>query len=291
MADAHGGAIMTGKRTCIATLLLAATIAAGCSSLPDKLNFVKKDKVDSSKDIKHLNKPVKFVLSYAQWQEERGDLGEARESYKIVISKEPQNLEARLGLARIAVKTGDLEKAEGLFQGVLNEAPGNADVLNSLGQFYAEKRDWPRSVTMLGQAAGLEPENRQYRYQYGAALAHFGRTGEAFTEFRKILSEPEAHVELASILKSEGNWQQAEFHVQRALVLNPKFPEARTLLEELKYSGGEHTRYAQHTSPSGMTPTLPAGYERSANSPAGTPTDSYPGTFDYSEDNVSPLDY
>jgi len=282
---------MTGKWICIATLLFTATVAAGCSSLPDKLNFVKKDKANSSKHLENLNQPVSFVLTYAKWQEERGDLGEAKESYQIVISKDPENLEARLGLARIAMKTGELDKAGELFRGVLKVAPGNAEVLDSLGQFYAEKKDWPRSIAMLDQAVAIEPENELYRYHYGAALAHFGKTAEAFGEFRKIHTESEAHFELASILKSEGNWQQAEYHVQRSLVLNPKFPEARTLLEELKYGGGQHTRYAQHSTPGRTTPALPAGYERATRTPAAAQSAQFPGTFEYQEEKIDPLDF
>lgn len=283
--------MMTGKWTCIAALLLAATIASGCSSLPDKLNFVKKDKIKSSKDLKALDKPVEFLLSYAKLQEQSGNLAEAQESYRIVISKDPHNTDAQLGLARIAMFTGDLDKAEKLFQEVVKQAPANAEVLSSLGQFHAEKKDWARSAALFGQAAELEPENRDYRGLYAAALAHLGKTQEALTELRKIAPESEAHFVVAYVLKEEGNWRGAEYHVQQSLALNPKYPEARAFLEELKYAGGEHTRYAQHTRPSGMTPALPAGYERSANTSAAAQTGQFPGKFEYEEEKINPLDF
>jgi tetratricopeptide (TPR) repeat protein len=266
-------------------------MASGCSSLPDKLKFAKKDETTSSKAVDDLQQPVKFHLTYAQWQEENGNFPEALESYRIVVSKDPQNTEARLGLARIAMKTGDIEQAENLFKGVLKEAPQDAEVLDSLGQFYAEKHDWPRSVALLDRATQLEPDNQIYQYHYAAALAYFGKAPEALAEFREILSEPESHFALAHILKTEGDWQQAEYHVQRALALNPKFPEARKLLDELKYSGGEHSRYAQHSKPARTTRTLPAGYERSAGSPASNEYDRSPGKFEYQEETIDPLDF
>lgn len=281
--------MMTGKWTCLAALLFAAVLTSGCSSIPEKLKFAKKDEVKSTKFVDELNKPVGFHLSYAQWQEETGNLPEASESYRIVLSKEPQNIKAQLGLARVSMKSGDLEGAEALFTQVLKEAPGNHEVLDSLGQFYAEKKDWPRSVAMLDQATRLQPENKTYRYHYAAALAHFGKAPEAFSEFQKILSESESHYALATILKKQGNWRGADYHVQQSLALNPKYAEARKLYDDLKYSGGEHTRYAQHSAPTGAPRTLPAGYEQRTAQPA--PTGQYPGSIDYHEEKINPLDY
>lgn len=281
--------MMTGKWTCLAVLLFTASLASGCSSIPEKLKFAKKDEAKSTKVVDELNRPVGFHLSYAQWQEETGNLPEASESYRIVLTKEPQNIKAQLGLARVSMKAGELEQAEALFTEVLKVAPGDHEVLDSLGQFYAEKKDWPRSVAMLDQAVRLQPENKTYRYHYAAALAHFGKGPEALTEFQKILTESESHYALAHILKKQGNWQGADYHVQRSLALNPKSPEARKLYDDLKYAGGVHTRYAEHSAPSGTPRTLPTGYEQRTAQPASS--GQYPGTFEYHEEKINPVDF
>ena len=54
-----------------------------------------------SRATKELENPVKLHLSYARWQEEIGQLVEARNSYELVLGAEPKSVDAILGLARL----------------------------------------------------------------------------------------------------------------------------------------------------------------------------------------------
>jgi len=87
--------------------MLSAFVLVGCS-LPEKFKLGKKGNRLSNKAIGNLNNPEKFTLSYAKWQEQQGQIQEAKESYSIVLSENPENKQAKLGLARVNTRLGNL---------------------------------------------------------------------------------------------------------------------------------------------------------------------------------------
>ena len=72
---------------------------------------------------KKLKDPSKLDLAYAKWQEQLGNMTEARERYQRVLHDEPQSIEALLGLARMDQLAGRLPEAEQGFRKALKNSP------------------------------------------------------------------------------------------------------------------------------------------------------------------------
>lgn len=143
------------------------------------------------------------ALARAQEQVEAGDYDSALEIFRQLAAADPQDLEARIWIARLESWQGNYELAERLYREVLQIAPGNleaelglVDVLSWQGRYReAEERlegleaADPRNVTILLRQAKLA------RWQ--------GRRKEARDGYQKVLEvdpgNPEAEEALEAI--------------------------------------------------------------------------------------------
>ncbi|MBD3673802.1 MAG: tetratricopeptide repeat protein [Planctomycetaceae bacterium] len=274
---------MTLKKQTMLVLLLAAGMLTGCS-LPDKLKISSFKKSSGNKALSKLNNPEKFTLSYAKWQEQQGQLQEAQESYRIVLSENRANREAKLGLARVNTRLGNYSEAETALKELLKGTPTDAEVLDAVAQLYAEKGDWTRALSMLDRAVASEPNNETYRYHHAVALAEFGKIPESLDEFRRVLPDSEANFNLAVVLKRRGELRGAEYYAAQALMLDPRYPEAKKLYQELRSE--QTSRYAARSENYRTQATQPAGYQVPV-SPANQGT---PGTIEYYEESRPPFE-
>lgn len=289
----------------VACLLSASLIVSGCSA-PNF--FAKKDKDKSGKtdvaeesstrpkEVKNLKKPIQFHLTYAKWKEEMGDMAEARQSYEIALGLEPNNSDAQLGLARIEWGTGQRESSERRFDKVLESNGHKPEVLDEVAQFYADQKRWPEAVDLLRRASELAPENNNYRFHYGIALANAGDLRSSYDQLTIVVSEPEAFYNIGHVLYTQGNVRDAEMHLTRALQLKPDMVEARNMIEEMHLAGarpianpnfkqvsGTMTYEVQHEQPAitprgakpGLAPVTPAGAQPVQNLPGSAQTSPF----------------
>lgn len=199
-----------------------------------------------SKSRDGLKNPISIHLNYAKWKEQIGDLPTATESYQMVLDQEPKNIEAQLGLARIAMMKNHRGEAEVKFREAMKLAPSDPHVLDQVAQFYAEGGEWDRAAVLLEHAVQLNPDHKEYRYHYAVSLAHTGATQNAYREFRHVMGDAETHYNIAHILHQTGNWSGAEQHVNHALRIQPDLVPARNLMAELLKSGGQEMQYVNH---------------------------------------------
>lgn len=231
--------------TRIVGILAFSCCLAGCSTPNFFTKKGKNDNADTSlaqqkqdKAVKQLKNPVRFHLAYAKWQEGVGQLGEARQSYQIVLDQEPNNTAAKLGMARIAFQTGQLSDAERRFQEVLDRSTNKPEVLDEVAQFYAEQKQWDQAVGLLSRAVQLEPENTNYHYHLGVALAHGGDLRRAYDELSFVMGEAETYYNMGYILYKQGKVDDAEQHLARALQIKPDLVQARNLIDEMHLAAG-----------------------------------------------------
>lgn len=85
----------------------------------------------------------------------------------------------RLGTARL--RDGQPEKALALGMRLLEVAPGCTEGLWLVGRAASslEKPDWEKAIDYLRRAVQKEPDNRDFLYEFGRALAMGGRMDEA----------------------------------------------------------------------------------------------------------------
>lgn len=94
------------------------------------------------------------------------------------------------------------------------------------------------AVTQFKTAFKISPTNHQARNNFGVAMLLGNYIGAAIMQFERVENTPAAdaafYVNYAAALKLKGRLQDAEEMLRRALELEPGFPKALALLEQLQ---------------------------------------------------------
>ncbi len=247
---------------------------------PQNIKFPKFPLAKDSERPK-LKHPERVQLAYARLQEQLGNLDEARRFYEQVLGEKPKSVEAIVGLARLDHLSGRDSEAEKGFARALELAPENPQVLDSAGQFYAEREDWSRATQLFQKAVELSPDDENIRYHLAVALVNNGQVEAALAHFSKIVGEAAAHYNVAVLLQQKGKTQEAERHLLAALAKDPRLTQAQKWLEEIRrrrdaatLTAGAGKTEAQALSAS-LESVQPAGFTQSSKtSAAATKTSS-----------------
>jgi cellulose synthase operon protein C len=134
----------------------------------------------------------------------RGDVQDAERRYKEVLKIEPRAVLAANNLASLYLERGEnLHDAEQLAIAAVEQAPGEAEVLDTLGSILMRRSLHGRAIKLFEQAVSLEPNNARLQYNLGTAYAK----GTDPVRAREALRE--------------------------AVRLNPRFADARDALQAL----------------------------------------------------------
>lgn len=220
---------MSMTRFTVLTLTLA--ILAGCKTSGSGFpSLVKRD----NSPRRQLKEPTKLDLAYARWQEQQGNMTEARERYQRVLHDEPRSVDALLGLARMDQLAGRMTEAEQGFRKALKISPNDPLVLDALGQFYAAQEKWPQAIDVLKQAIQSAPNDNTIRFHLAVATAKSGDIASAKTLFTNSVGEAEAEYNLGLILHDQGKLELAEQHFIQAIVKKPTLEQAQYWLNEIR---------------------------------------------------------
>ena len=145
------------------------------------------------------------------------DLAGAQKDYTTLLSKDPQNKEALLGLAAVALKRGRISLAERYYNRVLEIDPGDpvataslVDIMNpdgaesrlksllrsspdsgelyfSLGNRYANQSLWADAQQAYFNAFESEPGNPDFAFNLAVSLDHLSRIEPALEYYRMAL--------------------------------------------------------------------------------------------------------
>jgi len=72
-----------------------------------------------------------------------------------VVNKKPKDIPANLLLGRMSVRSGQMDKAMGRFQTVLDQDPDNTEALYFMAQVYKEKGDKDKAIELLKKCKRL----------------------------------------------------------------------------------------------------------------------------------------
>lgn len=225
----------------------------GGSTTPGSADFSSSNK---------LNNPIKMHLAYALWNEQDHNLLEARGAYDKVLEKNPKNIDAMLGLARLDMQINRPADAEARLLKAQKLAPKNPQVAAALGEYHALRQDWPRAIEQMQAARTLSPYDPTFPFQLGIVQAKSGDVTAALGSFTEAVGPAEAHFNLGVILHEQGKASDAEYHLQQALVKKPDLPQAQKLLASLKQArtGLAAASAAANPQQRQDNAVLPAGY-------------------------------
>ncbi len=190
------------------------------------------------KTAKDLKKPLQLHLSYAMLQEQLGHITEARSSYEKVVSKEPQSVEANIGLGRLDALAGHYAQAEQRFRKAIEIAPDSAEALFAYGKFLESQKRYTEAVVEMQKAVQKNPDTK-YKFEIGLTLARSGQYEQAAVALSGLVGKAEAYYNVGYIaLKEHQNPVTARQYLKSALEINPDLKQARYWLAEMKSSSG-----------------------------------------------------
>lgn len=180
-------------------------------------------------------------LSLGEHYFEAGDLDEAWAHLEASIRLRPGNWGAHLLLGHILAWRGDLAGAVAQYDRSLEIMPDFAKTHSNLGLVLAMRGDFARAEEHSRRALELEPELPGGHFNYGFVLELEGKLSAAEDEYdRERFLDPsplaDAHVRTGNQLASQGRFDRAAAHFERALRADPDNVEARDALARLRRS-------------------------------------------------------
>lgn len=222
----------------VASLAATSALAVGCTTERNHVGglpaFSWTSHADVPKSRTDLKNPSRLDLSYAQWQEQLGNLSEAEQSYKRVLEEDPRSADALIGLARLEQLSGRPENAEKAYLAAVKALPKNAQALDALGQFYSSEKRWGEAAQALAAATQAAPQDPVCRHHFAVALAQTGETSRALAEFKHAVGEAEAHYNVGYVLYEQGRTDLAEREFLQAVTLRPDLEAAQAMLDEIR---------------------------------------------------------
>lgn len=202
-------------------------------------------------------------------QEKEELANQASQAYQKVLSREPKNLEAMRGMARMFAVLHDKDKCVEWYQRAVQAQPKNADIMYEMGKTLGSHfKDRDAMIHCLHTAAKLAPENRTYRNELGFSLALARRYDEGYAWLIRTMPEAKARYNLAGIAEHNGQTDQARIQLALAIKADPTHEPSKIMLAALS---GEREKPSENSLrtvhhqqlapplpvPPGPSPTIP----------------------------------
>jgi len=120
-------------------------------------------------------------------KEKAGDFTGALQAYEQALGLSPEEPELASDLARLALKMGMAQAAEGLLANYLARRPGSVDALNNLGLAQRDQMKFGQAVETLRGAIQANPESAMLWNTLASVLTLQGETEQALVFYDEAL--------------------------------------------------------------------------------------------------------
>ncbi|MAI11948.1 MAG: hypothetical protein CBD27_08290 [Rhodospirillaceae bacterium TMED167] len=129
---------------------------------------------------------------------------------------------------------GAFEAAEQIYQGVLDDDPGNADACHFLGLIAHHRQNFKAAVTLIQQAIAGDRARPTFHFNLGAAQLALGEAEAARDSYQEAAALkpdwPEAHFNAGSLAGQMNDAEHALPALTRAIALRENYAEAHASL-------------------------------------------------------------
>ncbi|HWE02684.1 MAG TPA: tetratricopeptide repeat protein [Tepidisphaeraceae bacterium] len=136
-------------------------------------------------------------------------------------------------LAVLYDREGDDARAAAEYGKALDEQPGDPDILNDEGYFYASRADWVMAEKYLRAAIAVNPRLTRAWINLGIALAGQRRYADSLVAFSTVVTAAAARSNVGLLMAQQGDDVQAEDMLLQAISLDPTLVPPRMALDEL----------------------------------------------------------
>src|SRR6185503_14446221 len=139
-----------------------------------------------------------------------GHTAEAIELFRVIVARDPADTEARLWMARLALRMGDTAGAEAQFRAVVADHPDDIDARIGLGTALTRNGDWRGALELL---RSVEPSAGENSDLFGALARAYRRAGDdrrALEYFRRARAlapgDPDLISGFEATARIHGHW-------------------------------------------------------------------------------------
>ncbi|WP_247877326.1 tetratricopeptide repeat protein [Azospirillum brasilense] len=173
---------------------------------------------------------VDALLTDAIARHRAGDLDEARQLYRHILSADPTHADARHLSGIAAYQAGQAERAAACFRVVLAADPAFAPAYNSLGNLLADRSDPEAAVRAYRRAIALQDGYAEALGNLGLLLQAQERIGDAILSYEEALrADPgrtATRFDLAVLYRRHGRLDEAAMAFYRVVQTQPDHAQA-----------------------------------------------------------------
>jgi len=166
--------------------------------------------------------------SLALQKESQGNCLEAIFIYRDVLKKNKYFLEAKIGLARCYLKTGNLTLSEETLLDALKQDRKNVTVLTLLGRVYTSMKRYDEAEKFFLQAIDIEPARYETKYRLSdlyRAKGDYDRAIRLYTDILKVYpQEVQTYIYLGIVYTELGELNKAGGFYRKAVSLDAQNP-------------------------------------------------------------------
>ena len=188
------------------------------------------DFFESDKNYSDLYKGIRHVKA--------GRLKLAEETYKKVIKKDKDNIDALRLLGLLAFKTNDYDISERLFMRVLEIDPTFSLAWDNLAKLFRVQNKLSKSIPAFENLIKLDPYNFEALVSLGTIYIKLSKYHQGINLYEKSLTikpeNPRVYLSLGHALKTIGQREKSEIAYHNAIKFYPFSGEAYWSLANLK---------------------------------------------------------
>ncbi len=177
---------------------------------------------------------TKQLLEMAVGLHQAGEMARARGCYERIIEQDPGHADALHFLGLACFQGGDGERALELIRRAIEQNPQVAPYHDNLGTVLDAGGALKEALQAYREAARLAGDDAERSFNTGVVLNRLGRRQEAEAAYRKAIAlapgDGGFHYNLANLLKAEDRLEEAVSHYRQAIELEPESADARNNL-------------------------------------------------------------
>jgi tetratricopeptide (TPR) repeat protein len=186
------------------------------------------------------------ISEHAQELIDRHEYEQARLELLRLATQAPASAEAQQRLGMVLQLESRLPEAEACFRAALQRDPDYVEALIGLGQVEALRGDDVAALKHFESAVEIDPHRAGAHFSLGRLLESLGRTNEALAEFFRALefepNDAEVSLRIAAIQLARNQPDQALSRLDQVVELAPKNGEARDLRGRARLSLRQFTQ-------------------------------------------------
>lgn len=184
------------------------------------------------------------TMNLAQLDLDQNDAPSAQRRYQALLSKDPGNVAAMLGMARTEAVTGNDAENLKWIERARAKNPDSIAPRMELALRDLRQKNYPKAIGELTDALRSHPDNAELLELLGQAQLADGQKATAVATYRKLVSarptSAVAYYRLATSQVGIEDYRAAAGNLQKALELKPDYEDAMEAYAALHVRAGRH---------------------------------------------------